>query len=244
MVQFAQTEDVVKDVIERAEQACQKAMQVTPAEYREFLAFLPRHKRAGGTRANPVYTTVLEPYMSVDGRVKMAMDDHRAAGATLSIQTSFEVEPHSGQLLCKAVVISVLLGSATAHARVFLGGSGVDATNPLENAETSAVGRALGFLGYGLYGSGIASVEEVIRAATAQEALPATSRAAATAAAASQAGENKPPSNRQRDFLKNLWERTGLSEGEITAQLASIASSREASETIKQLREQLRKQFA
>jgi hypothetical protein len=72
--------------------------------------------------ADPVYAPIREPYMGVDGRVKMATDDHRAMGESLVIQTAFEVEPLSNQLLCRAAVTSTMLGSATAHARVFLGG--------------------------------------------------------------------------------------------------------------------------
>ena len=136
-------DDAVQDAIEQAERACQAAIESTPAAYRGFLTLLRQHKRVAGTKANPVFVPIRLPYMSVDGRVKMALDEHRAQGASLAIQTQFEVEPTSGQLLCRATVASALLGTATAHARVFLNGTGVDATNPLENAETSAVGSAL-----------------------------------------------------------------------------------------------------
>ena len=46
---------------------------------------------------------------------------------------------------------------------VFLGGDGVNESNPLETGETSALGRALGMWGFGCYGTGIASAEEVLR---------------------------------------------------------------------------------
>lgn len=45
-------------------------------------------------------------------------------------------------------------------ASVNIGGRGVDATNPIENAETSALGRALGLAGFGSLES-VASAEEV-----------------------------------------------------------------------------------
>lgn len=48
-------------------------------------------------------------------------------------------------------------------ASVNIGGRGVDATNPIENAETSALGRALGLAGFGSLES-VASAEEVISA--------------------------------------------------------------------------------
>ena len=112
-----------------------------------------------------MYAEIRQPYMGVDGRVAMARDDHRTHGGTLVMQTVFETEPVSGQLLCRATVTSSLYVGVTAHARVFVEGSGVNQTNPLENAETSAIGRALGFLGgYGLFGTGLASAEEVLAA--------------------------------------------------------------------------------
>ncbi len=48
----------------------------------------------------------------------------------------------------------------------------IERQNPYEVAETSAVGRALGFAGYGVIES-IASADEVIRAQAMQQALPA-----------------------------------------------------------------------
>jgi hypothetical protein len=230
-----ETEEVVHDVVTQAERACQAAVEATPPAYRGFLTFLSRTKKASGPTAHPVSMPIREPYMGVDGRVKMAIDDHRAAEASLVIQTAFEVEPHSGQLLCRAVVTSAFLGSATAHARVFLGGDGVDATNPLENAETSAVGRALGFLGYGLYGTGIASAEEVLRARAARD----TNHAEAEAEAVPSTVESRPPSPRQRQFLRALLERTGIPKEEVETQLAAMTTSREASMRINQLREQV-----
>jgi hypothetical protein len=236
MTQSLKTEETVQEVIEQAERACQAAIEATPPAYRGFLMFLNRTKKTCGTTGDPAYASIHEPYMGVDGRVKMATDDHRAMGESLVMQTAFEVEPLSNQLLCRAVVTSSMLGSATAHARVFLGGDGVDATNPLENAETSAVGRALGFLGYGLYGTGMASAEEVLRARAAQDTLRATVGASGSETPMM---ESRPPSQRQLHFLRDLLDRTGVPTDEIEAQLATLTSSREASLLINQLREQV-----
>jgi hypothetical protein len=218
--------------VAHADKACQVAIDMTPPEYRSFLTLLPQNRRVSGTKSSPVWAPIRLPYMSVDGRVKMAFDEHRSKGARLQIQTQFETEPMSGQLLCRAIIVSDLLGTATAHARAFLQGTGVDATNPLENAETSAVGRALGFLGYGLYGTGIASAEEVLQAQAARDPHEHPE--------ASLAPEDKPPSERQRAFLRGLLERMSTREEDIEAQLAAMTSSREASARISQLREQLR----
>lgn len=240
MSPHSQTEDVVQDAIEQAERACQSAVEETPEPYRGFLTFIRQNKRVGGNRQQPLYATIRLPYMRVDGRVKMALDEHRREGATFVIQTQFETDPISDQLLCRATVTSGLLGSVTAHARVFLNGAGVDATNPMENAETSAVGRALGFLGYGLYGTGIASAEEVLLAVAEREAQSAD-RAAANEENGQQevlTCSRKPPSQRQLAFLRDLLEQAGRSEDDIEVCMAEVVTSQDASALIDQLRKQ------
>jgi hypothetical protein len=226
----------ITEAIAQAEQACQAAVEVTPLAYRPFLMFLPRNKKVGGTKASPLYAAIREPYLGVDGRIKMASDEHREKGLTLVIQTTFDVEPHSGQLVCRATVTSTLLGSATAHARVFLNGAGVDESNPLENAETSAVGRALGFLGYGLYGTGIASAEEVLQAQTVRQDPRDDPPAPDTRAADTPRIVGKPPTARQLRLLEELLRETGVLEEAIATRVAAIPTSRAASALIDQLR--------
>jgi hypothetical protein len=252
MTSHVNTEDAVKDAVEQAERACQSAVESTPEAYRGFLTFIPQYRRVAGPKVNPVYASIRLPYMSVDGRVKMALDEHRENGANLVIQTAFETEPGSEQLVCRATVTSTMLGTATAHARVFLRGTGVDATNPLENAETSAVGRALGFLGYGLYGTGIASAEEVLSAVAERETQRASDATVATSETISETSGietpvvegGKPPSERQRAFLRKLLDQSGATEDEIDARLAQLVTSQEASQLINQLRPQNRAHVA
>jgi hypothetical protein len=234
------SEQLIADAVAQAEQVCQAAVEATPPAYRSFLTFLPRNKKVGG-KSSSLYAPIREPYLTVDGRVKMVSDEHRDKGATLVIQTTFAVEPHSGQLLCQATVTSALLGSACAHARVFLGGSGVDESNPLENAETSAVGRALGFLGYGVYGTGIASADEVLQAQALRQ--PAGADAPATTSRPPQVQE-KPPTARQRQLLEELLRETGVPEEEVPGQLAQVTTRQEASTRINQLRQQRRQHEA
>jgi hypothetical protein len=198
--------------------------------------FLPRNKKVGGTKSNPVYAPIREPYLAVDGRVKMAGDEHRTTGATLVMQTTFVVEPHSGQLLCQATVTSALLGSVTAHARVFLGGSGVDESNPLENAETSAIGRALGFMGYGVYGTGIASADEVLQAQAVRQDASDDPSSPDTRAADPTRIAGKPPTARQQRLLEELLREAGVQEEAIATRVAAIPTSRAASALIDQLR--------
>lgn len=240
MSQHSPTEDVVQEAIEQGERACQSAVEETPEPYRGFLTFIRQNKRVGGSRQQPLYATIRLPYMRVDGRVKMALDEHRRQGATFVIQTQFETDPLSEQLLCRATVTSALLGSVTAHARVFLNGAGVDATNPMENAETSAVGRALGFFGYGLYGTGIASAEEVLLAVAEREAQSADRRGANAENGQQEtpACSRKPPSQRQLAFLRDLLEQAGRSADDIEASMAEVVTSQDASALIDQLRQQ------
>ena len=72
-----------------------------------------------------------------------------------------------GLNLCQVTVeIEGRLFKGTAS--VNIGGRGVDATNPIENAETSALGRALGLAGFGSLES-VASAEEVVAAVSRSE---------------------------------------------------------------------------
>lgn len=157
-----------------AEERIKAAYDSIPAEYHKFIILLDKNVKlgkAGNYKMQPelrelgvwqgkdgsLYLPVSLPYMTVDGRIQWARDEHRKAGKALHIRT----EVCNGYV--RAEVESELLGSASATAKIG-DGDGVDRTNPIENAETSAVGRALGFLGYGLIGTGIASADEVVDA--------------------------------------------------------------------------------
>lgn len=63
----------------------------------------------------------------------------------------------------------VILG--TGYAQEVKGKGLVNGTSYIENCETSAVGRALGFLGLGINGGGICSAEELANAVTAQKQM-------------------------------------------------------------------------
>lgn len=154
-------EDLIRAAQAHAERLCELALAQTPAPYHSFIILMEQRKRIGGSEATPIWADIRLPYMSVDGRVRMAIDEHEDAGKHLHIEASFVMDETTGQPLARAKVRSDLRGTAMAHARIFLNGSGPHKSNPVETAETSAVGRALGFLGYGCFGTGIASAEEV-----------------------------------------------------------------------------------
>jgi hypothetical protein len=160
---MADPQTLIREAQEKAERLCRLAVAQTPADYQSFITLIEQRKKVGGTRAAPIWATVRQPYLSADGRGKMARDQHREASKRFDIQSEFLVEPTSGQLLARATLTSEIYGTAVAHARVFLGGEGVNESNPIENGETSAVARALGMWGFGCFGTGIASADEVLR---------------------------------------------------------------------------------
>ena len=86
------------------------------------------------------------------------------------------LEHENGAILVKATVYSedgrIL---ATGHAQESQNASMINKTSYVENAETSAIGRALGNLGIGSTQS-IASVEEMANALEAQEVIRATDK--------------------------------------------------------------------
>lgn len=98
----------------------------------------------------------LSDYVTVAERLTMAQD---------KISTVVSEPPVMLTDVMGYIRATVALGdgrsaTATASFRLDLLGKSAQATNPIEDCETSAIGRALGFLGYGASKS-IASREEV-----------------------------------------------------------------------------------
>lgn len=186
----------------------QEALQVTPKPYRSYVTDIKG-----------------KPYMTVDGRSLLALDEVRTTGEAYTVAS--EACEVNG-VPCMRATVTLGNRSATGTASIHFGGSGVDQTNPIENAETSAVGRALGFLGYGLFGGGIASADEV-QDAQARQAQPQP-EARATA---------QPPTEKQLAFLRSLGEELGYPEERITAGMAKVSTRDEASALIDTLQAQV-----
>jgi hypothetical protein len=134
------------------------------------------------------------------------------------------------------VLTSEIYGTAVAHARVFLGGDGVNESNPLETGETSALGRALGMWGFGCYGTGIASAEEVLRVADRPDGSgPGARRGGSPGDATNGAGDPAasaeaamPRETDRAEEFARLGHALGLRPGEVALRRAQAGSDEEA----------------
>lgn len=171
----------VKSIIEGARLRKEQVFEEIPSKYHRFIIILEDEEFVGYEReftpeeinqygihvkADACYITIGRPYMLVDGRVKWARDEHREANAKLHIHAPVIAENNR---FLSVTVESELLGSAAGNSMINVGNVGFEATSPIEVAQTSAVGRALGLLGYGLIGGGVASAEEVLQSKKAKD---------------------------------------------------------------------------
>ena len=108
-------------------------------------------------------------YTTVDARVEF----FREKFPTWSLETEYPVlDLDKGICVCRVIVKDEngkQVADGYAHEWQSKPGSMVNKTSYIENAQTSAVGRALGFIGIGINGMGIATAEEVQTAIAHQE---------------------------------------------------------------------------
>lgn len=97
-------------------------------------------------------------YVTVAERVQAA---HAAHSGALSITTEVVSDDADGVVVKATVTIQGV--PFTGHARSSKSAKSIEGDSPLEVAETSAVGRALGFAGFGI-AEGIATADEVSHA--------------------------------------------------------------------------------
>jgi hypothetical protein len=117
-------------------------------------------------------------YVTVAERV-IAFAEKYPNGA---ISTTVE-HPDAETVRCKAVVwpdVSTPLRFFTGHSEENRKASAINRTSAVENAETSAIGRALGFLGLGII-DGIATADEVVIATNKEKAAKSSKKSGADA---------------------------------------------------------------
>lgn len=146
---------------------CRRAGTVGAVRHEEFAAYvigLSQRKKDGDQWVN-----VETPYMSVDGRIAMANEDHRRQGMKLNIGPALVILDDEAQLTLQVGIESEIYGTrhgiATSRKIAPEGKRpGAEQELPWEVAETSAIGRALGQFGYGIFpGSGLATAEDIAR---------------------------------------------------------------------------------
>lgn len=148
---------------------CRKAPDVGMVKHEDFADYVigveERRQVAGEWQA------VERAYMTVDGKLAMANLDHRLQGKRLDFQDPIVLMEDEEQVTLLVTIDSEVYGRRHGIAtgrRV--GGSRIEQAHPWEVAETSAIGRALTAMGYGLLpGAGLSSAEDVLRAAEREE---------------------------------------------------------------------------
>lgn len=143
---------------------CKEAGEIGTVKYENYMSYIVvmtnRKKGDNG------WETTETPYMAVDGRVRMARDDHRNQNKKLDMYLPTILVDNDDTLTLSVCVESEVYGKAsgTATSRKIEGTSS-ERQFPYETAETSALGRALGELGYGIFaGAGLTSAEDMQRA--------------------------------------------------------------------------------
>jgi hypothetical protein len=166
--------------------------KVTHEEFADYVVALTQRKRGEDGWQN-----LEHPYMTVDGKLAMANQDHLRQGKHLDFSPPQVLVDNEEQLTLMVMVTSDVYGTrhgiATSRR---LGGTPAEREFPWEVAETSAIGRALSAMGYGLFpGSGLASAEDMLRVGTAE---PRRSGEGEPRTAGTPAGSARPSLNETR----------------------------------------------
>lgn len=179
---------------------CRKAPNVGDVKHEDFVDYvtvIERRRRlaSGGDRG---WVTDVTPYMSVDGRLAMANADHRSQGKRLTFENPVVLVDNDEQLTLMVIIDSEIYGRRHGIATSRKADAApIEMQHPWEIAETSAMGRALAAMGYGLLpGSGLASADDVLRQQSAGE------RAAARASAAAEPARLSP---KQQEYLVRAY---------------------------------------
>lgn len=165
----------------------------------------------------------LENYEPVQERLNRFWKDH-PNGRITTINHSNPDTPNL--ILFEAIIwkesASGVYGDANGHAEEIRTERGVNSTNALENAETSAIGRALANLSYAGTAASRPSREEMVKASRPQESLQHTQNAANTIPSdpRGQITRNVPPQQPDQWTTEPAWPAGSL--GEAANNLTSI----------------------
>ena len=134
---------------------------VKHTNYERYTQVVSRRKKVDGA-----WVEADALYMDVAGRLKMANDDHAESKATMTFAPPVVLCDSADALTLMVMITSSIYGTrhgiATSRRKA---GSPAEKDFPWETAETSAIGRALGAMGYGLLpDAGLASAEDLQRA--------------------------------------------------------------------------------
>jgi hypothetical protein len=143
---------------------CRKTGDVGAVKHEEFADYvvvLESQRKVGEE-----WQSSSHAYMAVDGKLAMANEDHRRQGKRLDFGEPKVLLDNEEQLTLLVTVTSEIYGTrhgiATSRKQ---DGTRAEREFPWEVAETSAIGRALTAMGYGLFpGAGLASAEDMLRA--------------------------------------------------------------------------------
>jgi hypothetical protein len=213
---------------------CRKAPDVGDVKHEDFVDYVTVIERRKRTEKGWVSDGT--PYMSVDGRLAMANADHRSQGKRLMFENPVVMVDNDEQLTLMVVTDSEIYGRrhGIATSRK-VDGAPIEMQHPWEIAETSAMGRALAAMGYGLLpGSGLASAEDMLRVdararLSGQHSHASVTGPAPTASEAAQPAAQGPVhlSERQQAYLVNAYSRThGVAADEATEALGALCQER------------------
>ena len=118
----------------------------------------------GRRKVQGQWQTTEHAYMTIDGKLAMANEDHRKQAKRLDFGEPKVLVDSSEQLTLQVTVTSEIYGVrhgiATSRKKI---GTNAEKDWPWEVAETSSIGRALAAMGYGLLpGSGLAGAEDLM----------------------------------------------------------------------------------
>lgn len=143
------------------------------------------------------------PYVTVAGRLKEAARVNGAMQCEYTVNTFFETigEDLYAVAEYRGMSASGCPCQTRARAKVQYGGYGPNKVAPVEIAETSAVGRALGFAGFGI-DAGVASADEIQSAVSSNvQESQATSEYEETSKSAA-----------LKEYVRNVCQKAGFNE--------------------------------